>query len=209
MTPQIPRYLPGAFRRFGSFLFILLLSFATGWPQSQSGSISGSVTDSAGAPLGGAIITIAGTNRETVSGRDGTYHLPNVPAGSQTVHVSYLGFTSKDYPVTVTDGQHSLLEAKMGDDLVQLDKFTVEGQRAGQARALNQQRASDNLKSIVSSDALGRFPDQNAAETLGRIAGRLAGSRSRRGALHLHSWRRSRFEQHPDERREHSRLARG
>ena len=57
------------------------------------------------------------------------------------------------------------------EDIVVLTTFKVEGQREGQSRALTQQRSSDNLKSVASSDTLGRFPDQNAAETLGRISG--------------------------------------
>ncbi|MBL7537616.1 TonB-dependent receptor plug domain-containing protein, partial [Escherichia coli] len=39
------------------------------------------------------------------------------------------------------------------------------------ARALNQQRQADNTVSIVSADAIGRFPDPNIAEALQRVSG--------------------------------------
>lgn len=172
MNP-IPQVSPptGGFRRLLVYLFALTLALTGAWAQSDAGSVSGTITDNSGTPLSGALVTINGTNRETVSDRDGGYYLSNVPAGAHTVHVSYLGYASKDYPVTVTGGQRAILDGKMGDDVVQLDKFTVEGQREGQARALNQQRSSSNLKEIVASDAIGRFPDQNASETLQRLSG--------------------------------------
>lgn len=55
--------------------------------------------------------------------------------------------------------------------VLQLEAFTVEGQRAGQARALNRQRDAASFRNIVTSDSLGRFPDQNAAESLQRVTG--------------------------------------
>lgn len=57
------------------------------------------------------------------------------------------------------------------DGVLQLEAFKVEGQRAGQARALNRQRDAASLRNIVTSDSLGRFPDQNAAESLQRVTG--------------------------------------
>jgi len=37
------------------------------------------------------------------------------------------------------------------------------------AGAINQQRAADNIRSVIDSDGLGQFPDQNVAEALRRI----------------------------------------
>ncbi|MBL9218261.1 MAG: TonB-dependent receptor [Opitutaceae bacterium] len=172
MTP-IPQVSPptGGFRRLLACFLGLSLALTSAWAQTGAGSISGKVTDTSGAPLRGARVTIDSLNRDTATNSDGSFHLGSIAAGTYTAHISYLGLPSRDFPVTVVAGQPASLDAKLGDEVVQLAKFTVEGQRVGQARALNQQRASDNLKSIVSSDALGRFPDQNAAETLGRIAG--------------------------------------
>jgi len=73
--------------------------------------------------------------------------------------------------VSVASGVRTPLDVKVGGEVVSLSEYRVEGQREGQARALNQQRASGNLRSIVSADAAGRFPDQNVAETMQRITG--------------------------------------
>lgn len=172
MTP-IPQVRPptGGFRRLLACFLGLSLALTSAWAQTGAGSISGKVTDTSGAALRGARITIDSITRDTSTDHDGGFTLGNVAAGTYTVHVSYLGLPSKDYPVIVVAGQTAGLDAKLGDDVVQLETFTVEGQRVGQARALNEQRASDNLRSIVSSDAAGRFPDQNAAESMQRVVG--------------------------------------
>jgi predicted Rossmann fold flavoprotein len=41
----------------------------------------------------------------------------------------------------------------------------------GQARALQQKRSADSIMDVISSDAVGKFPDGNAAEALRRVPG--------------------------------------
>jgi len=65
----------------------------------QVGTITGSVTDTSGAPLVGATVSAGGVSTSTVTG--GTYTLPNVPAGPQTVTASKNGYTSAQTTVTV------------------------------------------------------------------------------------------------------------
>jgi TonB-dependent receptor len=52
-----------------------------------------------------------------------------------------------------------------------IDNVLVVGQRASIARALARQRAADGVESVLSRDGIGQFPDQNAAESLRRVAG--------------------------------------
>lgn len=52
-----------------------------------------------------------------------------------------------------------------------LEEILVVGQKASQAASIDQERASDALKSIVASDQIGNFPDQNVAESLQRLPG--------------------------------------
>jgi TonB-dependent receptor len=162
----------GVFRRLLVCFLGLSLTLASAWAQSGTGSLSGKITDAAkGAPLAGAQVSIEGTNFETSTDREGEFFFAGVPAGTQNVHVSYLGLDSKSFPATVVGGQRTELNAKLGDEVLRLDKISVQGQREGQARALNQQRSADNLKEIVTTDVIGRFPDQNASETLQRMSG--------------------------------------
>jgi TonB-dependent receptor len=121
--------------------------------------------------LGGARISVVGTNVETYADLSGYYTLTNVPAGEQTVEVSYVGYAPARSTVTVTAGQTTNLDFTFGRDVVQLERFVIEGSLVGTARAVNQQRAAASLTNVVASDEIGNFPDQNAAESLQRVPG--------------------------------------
>ena len=148
----------------------LVLSVGLIRAQGAAGSLSGKVTGPKGAPLAGATITLA-PGLEAATDREGDFYFGSVPPGSYTAQIVYLGLPSKDRAVTIGPGQPASLTATLGDDVIQLQAFTVEGTRGGQAKALNTQRSSENLKEIVASDAIGRFPDANASESLQRMSG--------------------------------------
>lgn len=52
-----------------------------------------------------------------------------------------------------------------------MDAFQVEAIREGMARAIMEQRAADNVKNVLAADSVGRFPDLNLADSLGRVSG--------------------------------------
>jgi len=57
------------------------------------------------------------------------------------------------------------------EDPIKLEAFVVEAIAEGQAKALKDQRDANNLKNVVTSDAVGRLPDFSVGEALSRIAG--------------------------------------
>lgn len=168
---QIPRQSrTGLLRRLSFCFFGFAFVVATAWAQEGTGALSGNVTDAvSGAPLSGALVSVNGLTTST--DRSGDYSFASVPAGNQTVQVSYLGLPRQNLAVTVVAGKRAVLNAQLGEKVVTLDTFKVEGQKVGQARALNQERAADSLTNVVAAGAMGRFPDQNAAEALARISG--------------------------------------
>lgn len=119
----------------------------------------------------GAKISITELNKTTFSGRDGTFRFVNLPAGEYTLVVNYLGAKEVTRKVTLTAGENITPLITLEAPNEALEEVMVRGQRSGQANALNQQRMADNIKSIVSADAIGQFPDQNAAESLQRLPG--------------------------------------
>lgn len=155
-----------------AFTFVILIVFSPfASAQADTGSLGGRVTDTKGDPLSGALVTLKENGREASTSREGEYYFAGLPPGVFTAAVSYLGLPTKEVSVTIAAGVESTLMVKLGEDVLVLEAFQVQGQRSGQARALNEQRASGNLRNIVSSDAAGRFPDQNAAESMQRITG--------------------------------------
>ncbi len=135
-------------------------------PALFSKSISGIVKafDSE-APLSGAIIRVVGGTNQTKTDDQGRFFLSNVDSGDQ-IEASYLGYGSSR--LSASSGN---LEFLLGEDVISLDPLLVSGGKSGQVKALNLQRSSNQLTNIVSADAFGNFPDENAAEALQRISG--------------------------------------
>lgn len=135
--------------------------------QSASGSLSGRVTSQGDArPLEGVQVEAGGA--VVVTDSQGRFRFGGIAAGQQAVTASYLGLAPSQQTVVITAGADLVVEFALVE---QTDVVVIQGQRAGQARALNQQRAADNARSVVSADQAGRFPDMNAAESLRRSPG--------------------------------------
>ena len=77
-------------------VLVALLSTAPAWGQTITGRIDGRVTDSSGAVLPGATITIVNTGTgltvTQVSDDNGTYTATNLPVGNYTVTAELEGF---------------------------------------------------------------------------------------------------------------------
>ena len=54
---------------------------------------------------------------------------------------------------------------------VELDKVQVRAQREAPLRAVDLKRSADAIQDVVSSDAMGVYPDMNVAESLQRLPG--------------------------------------
>lgn len=138
----------------------------------QAASLTGRVRDSnTNSLLYGATVTISELGRTATSEAGGAFSFGGIPAGSYTVVVSYLGYNDVRQSVTVTEAGENAVEIVLGGEVVKLANFVVEGAREGQARALQQKRSADNIMDAVSADAVGKFPDGNAAEALRRVPG--------------------------------------
>lgn len=141
----------------------------------NSPAIRGEIADPRGQFVAGAIIRLAGTNRETVTDRHGRFRFDGLEAGQYQISVDYLGFENQlvNAEVTTNGGKFLVLELQQADSAEQnmMEHIQVVGGREGQARALNAQRSADSIRSVVSSDYLGRFPDDNVAESMQRLPG--------------------------------------
>ena len=110
-------------------LFLLLLA-GFGFPSgayAQTGSVSGRVTDSKNQGIPGATVLIEGTSLGSSSNVDGTFNLQNVPAGAQTLVISFIGYNSVRRPVTVVAGQNTEATASLTENTTQLSEAVVVG----------------------------------------------------------------------------------
>ena len=136
----------------------------------RTGVVTGKVTDArTGANLKGAIVAIEETGQSTATNDLGEYRLVNVPQGLVTVTVSYLGYAGQSSEADVRGPTVAQSFTLRGAD--EIEEIVVFGQRSARAQALNQERASENVASVVSSDLLDQFPARTISEALSRTPG--------------------------------------
>ena len=151
---------------------VLAVAIAAPLP-ALAGVIEGRVSDQSGSvSLEGAVVRIAETGESASTDRAGQYRFANVPAGNYTLVVTYVGADSETVSVSVPrDDALVNQNIALGDDVAVIDNVLVVGQRGALNSALSQQKASDKVITVLSSDAIGQLPDENVAEAARRAAG--------------------------------------
>ncbi|MBN2009193.1 TonB-dependent receptor [candidate division KSB1 bacterium] len=97
----------------------------------QNGAIKGKVMDaSSNEALVGANVVIAGTSLGSAAGMDGTYEIANVPPGSYTVKVSFMGYTEASQTVQVGANETVTVDFKLQEDVILGAEIAVLADRA-------------------------------------------------------------------------------
>lgn len=122
--------------------------------------------------LSGVMVSIEGSERRSRTNREGLFRIDGLSPGSYTVVVDYLGYATERVQVNVQAGTNPPLAVRLTPATsAALETISVTAAREGSSRALNQQRAADNMKSVVAADFVGQFPDKNIAEATQRLPG--------------------------------------
>jgi len=104
---------------------LLMIASTTAYAQ-QNGTIRGRVVDNDKLSLPGATVLITSLNKGTVTDNYGYFTLTNVPAGSQEVSVTYIGYLPAVSAVQVESNRTASVdfELKAG---IELSEVTVTG----------------------------------------------------------------------------------
>ncbi len=128
----------------------------------QSGTITGLITDATTMePLSGAQISLDGTTRGALSNADGRFLILNVPAGTYTVRVQIIGFSSATETVIVTAG-----ETVAADFQIASEAIAVEGVVVTALGIEREERALTYPIQTVSAALLERTPEVNLVQAL-------------------------------------------
>ena len=76
-------------------LFVILCMAVTAVYSQVQGTLSGKIIEENQSPLFGASVVLEGTSFGAITDESGQYIIPNIPPGTYTVKVSYLGFTAQ------------------------------------------------------------------------------------------------------------------
>lgn len=139
----------------------------------QGATITGKVVDSAnGSFLPGANVMLDGTSFGAATNRAGEFRITNISAGDYTIIVNYIGYHDYRQSITISERTaDNYFKIALKASYIKMGEVLVSGLRHGEAKALNQQKSSNHIENIISSDQIDAFPDPNAAEALRRIPG--------------------------------------
>ena len=136
------------------------------------GILQGSVKDTTNKEdLVGANIFFKGTAMGGISDIEGKFRIMNIPSGTYTVRISYLGYKSKETQVIIQDRVTSTLHSLLIPDVLEGQEVIITAQARGQMSAMNQQVKAIGVVNVVSEEKIKELPDANAAEAIGRLPG--------------------------------------
>ena len=152
--------------------WLLLIFFLPGVIFAQTGVLAGRITDAqTGDPLPGASVQVVGMSIGTATDIEGRYRLVNIEVGVRTIRVSYVGYLAFEEEVTIIAGETTDYNVELSFGVIEGEEILVTAQAAGQAAAINQQLSSNTITNVVSAERIQELPDQNAAESVGRLPG--------------------------------------
>ena len=110
--------------------------------QERKGVVTGLITDSAHAILQGASVELQPTDKKTVSDTTGQFSITDVPPGTYTLSISFVGMAPYSKEIAVTGGQVTHVEPEM-EVASTSDSVTVTAERVhGEAEAINRERTA-------------------------------------------------------------------
>jgi TonB-dependent receptor len=158
---------------FSSLLIVSAIMILSGIAIAQNtGIIAGRVLDVAdGAPLWGVNVTIKSTSLGASTDDEGRFKISNVPPGTFTLLISYLGYGKAEREVRVERDATATLEVRLTQSVIVGQEVVITAQLKGQQAAINQQLTSNSIVNVLSQERIRELPDQNAAEAISRLPG--------------------------------------
>ena len=152
-------------KNFYAQISILLLLMISGrFAFAQNGMVSGKVLDDKTKPVAYATVKLKGTTLGATTDDNGGYQIANVPAGTYTLQVSYIGFKEYDQDITVNGAQ--TVDVTMKQDYLSLNNVVVVGYGT---------RKVKDLTGSVASVSSKEFNDGNVATPEQLLTGKVAG----------------------------------
>lgn len=146
----------------------IVLTLLPGATWAQEGTIAGTVMDGeTEEALPGATVQVVGLNIGSATDGNGQFRITGVPAGEQTVQVSFVGYQSAERTVNVPEDGTTRIRVTLQPQTAELEEVVVQ--------AYGAQRTEGEVSGSVSSidaQSIENVPSQSAQSLLqGRAAG--------------------------------------
>jgi TonB-dependent receptor len=161
--------------KFSYLLSVVALLCSVIWSasavgQTGKGAVAGTVKDSGGFPLPGAIVEVQPSGKRVVTDSQGQFRIQDLAPGEYTVSFSYVGFAPSTAKATVEAGQTANLDGEL-KVASQSDQVIVTAERVqGEAEAINIERTADNIVQVLPSQVITSLPNTNIADAVGRFS---------------------------------------
>ena len=156
--------------RISILVFALLLCGVLPRASAQArGAIGGAITDSSGAVLQGAEISLQKPALTVSTNEQGRFFINGLTPGTYNLTITYVGLAPFTTTTTVNAGQTANVDAQL-HIANQGETVVVSAARASaEAEAINVERAADNLLQVMPSEVITSLPNANLADALGRL----------------------------------------
>ena len=115
-----------------SYLFMLSVLFTfTAESLFAQGTVTGKVTDSNNNALLAANVILTGTNYGAATNSEGMYLIQKVPAGTYTIRISMVGYSSVEYFITVPVEGTVEQNAVLKEDILNMESVVITGTPGG------------------------------------------------------------------------------
>ncbi|HXB44672.1 MAG TPA: TonB-dependent receptor [Puia sp.] len=156
------------------FLLSVLGLFVSSLLFSQKGTVKGNVSDAITRDgLPGAYVSINATSFKIASDDKGNFVMAGIPPGEYDIIFENVGYSTLKRHITVKGGQTLKLYISLNQETKSLEEVTVFGKsnRERESGSRDREKNAANITNIISSQAMVRSPDINAANVLQRMSG--------------------------------------
>ena len=140
-----------------------------------TGRIVGRIVDAqSGQGIAHVAIQVVGTRLGTISGVDGRYSIPQVPAGTVTLQARLIGFVPKTVTGIMLAADKSLqqdISLIQSAAVLTTTVVTATSERGTVGEALNAQKTATGIVSAVTVEQISKSPDSDAAQAAQRVSG--------------------------------------
>ncbi|WLT31591.1 TonB-dependent receptor [Geothrix sp. PMB-07] len=134
----------------------------------HDGTLRGRVETAGGRAVAGAAVSLKPGNTSTVTDRDGHFVARELPPGTYTVEVLYMGLEPYRIKVQIEAGRTETLNVKLQETpgmVVEVSDSRV----TGEVEALNQAKNSMEIINVLPAEVIKSLPNANVADAIGRL----------------------------------------